>query len=104
MDGSKETLSTRPAFAQPQADLKSSRRLPLMILGPLVVLAGAAYIYLTGGRYESTGDAYVQQAHVDISANVAGRVTELAVRDNQLVKKGDLLFRLALAIIGIRTG
>jgi membrane fusion protein (multidrug efflux system) len=94
MDGTKEETSARPSVAQPRADIKSRLRLPLMILGPLVVLAGAAYIYVTGGRYESTDDAYVQQAHVDISANVAGRVIELAVHDNQQVRKGDLLFRL----------
>jgi membrane fusion protein (multidrug efflux system) len=65
-----------------------------MIAGPVLVLAVAAYFYVTGGRYESTDDAYVRAAQVSISANVAGRVSELAVRDNQQVNKGDLLFRL----------
>ena len=69
-------------------------RLPLMVLGLAVVAAGAAYFYFTGGRYEATDDAYVQVARVDISADVAGRVRELAVRDNQAVRKGDVLFRL----------
>jgi membrane fusion protein, multidrug efflux system len=69
-------------------------RLPLMILGPAIVAVVAAYLYLTGGRFESTDDAYVQTARVAISANVAGRVLELAVRDNQAVHKGDVLFRL----------
>jgi membrane fusion protein (multidrug efflux system) len=31
---------------------------------------------------------------VDVSANVAGRVIQLAVHENQKVKRGDLLFRL----------
>jgi len=65
-----------------------------MLLGPVIVAAAAAYFYLTGGRFEATDDAYVQMARVDISANVAGRVQELAVRDNQVVRKGDVLFRL----------
>jgi membrane fusion protein, multidrug efflux system len=69
-------------------------RLPLMLLGLAVVTAGAAYFYLTGGRFEATDDAYVQVARVDISADVGGRVQELAVRDNQAVQKGDVLFRL----------
>lgn len=72
----------------------SRLRRPLMIGGPLLVLVLAAYFYVTGGRYESTDDAYVRAAQVSISANVAGRVSELAVRDNQQVGKGDLLFRL----------
>jgi membrane fusion protein (multidrug efflux system) len=36
----------------------------------------------------------VKTARVSISANVAGRVVELAVRDNQAVHTGDLLYRL----------
>jgi membrane fusion protein (multidrug efflux system) len=59
------------------------------------VVAGiASYLYLGGGRFESTDDAYVKTARVSISANVAGRVVELAVRDNQAVRTGDLLYRL----------
>jgi membrane fusion protein (multidrug efflux system) len=69
-------------------------RLPLMLLGPVIVAVVAAYFYLTGGRFEATDDAYVKTARVDISANVAGRVQELAVRDNQAVHKDDVLFRL----------
>lgn len=69
-------------------------RRPLMIAGPLLALAVAAYMYVTGGRYQSTDDAYVRAAQISISANVAGRVSEIAVRDNQQVHKGDLLFRL----------
>lgn len=65
-----------------------------MILGPAVVAAAGAYFYLTGGRYEGTDDAYVRTARVAISSNVAGRVQELAVHDNQAVRKGDVLFRL----------
>src|SRR5690348_2288138 len=70
------------------------RRLLLMVLGPAAIVVVAAYIYLTGGRFETTDDAYVQAARVAVSANVAGRVQEVAVRDNQAVRKGDVLFRL----------
>ncbi len=65
-----------------------------MLLGVLVVAGGAGAFYLTGGRYVSTDDAYVKTARVPISANVAGRVVELAVHDNQAVHRGDLLYRL----------
>lgn len=74
--------------------MRSRLRLPLMILGPLILLAVGVYFYLSGGRYESTDDAYVQTARVAISSNVAGRVLEIAVRDNQTVHRGDVLFRL----------
>jgi membrane fusion protein (multidrug efflux system) len=74
--------------------LRERLRLPLMLLAPVVVVAGATYFYLTGGRYESTDDAYVEAARVSVSSNVAGRVSEVDVRDNQPVKKADVLFRL----------
>jgi membrane fusion protein (multidrug efflux system) len=69
-------------------------RLLLMIVLPAVVVIAGGWWYLTSGRYASTDDAYVQSDVVMVSADVAGRVTEVAVHDNQLVKKGDLLFIL----------
>jgi membrane fusion protein (multidrug efflux system) len=69
-------------------------RLPLMIGGPALAVIAFLIIYLTGGRYEGTDDAYVQTASVAVSSNVAGRVLEVNVRDNQTVHKGDVLFRL----------
>ena len=65
-----------------------------MLLGPLVAIGVVLYFYLAGGRFEATDDAYVMSARVAISANVGGRVVELAVHDNQPVRKGDLLYRL----------
>jgi membrane fusion protein (multidrug efflux system) len=85
----------------PTPTLLQRLRVPLMILGPLVVLVLALYFYFTGGRHQSTNDAYVQAARVAISSNVAGRVVEVAVRDNQPVRRGDLLYRLDDAPFGI---
>ena len=77
--------------------VRSSRlqrlRWPLMLLAP-VILAGAIYFYLTGGRYQTTDDAYTQAATVSISSNVAGRVLEVYVHDNEVVKRGEPLYRL----------
>jgi len=70
------------------------RRALLIIGGPVLVLIGALYFYLTGGRYESTDDAYVQAARVEVSTDVPGRIAEIDVRDNQQVRKGDVLFKL----------
>jgi len=69
-------------------------RLPLMIGGCVLILLIAAYLYFASRRFESTDDAYVSAARVTISTNVPGRVVELFVRDNQKVKRGDVLFRL----------
>jgi membrane fusion protein (multidrug efflux system) len=98
MDESNQDKQNIPGASTPQAlpakDPRERLRLTLMLLGPIAVLAVAAYFYLSGGRFEATDDAYVQTARVAISADVAGRVKEVAVRDNQLVHKGDILFRL----------
>jgi membrane fusion protein, multidrug efflux system len=69
-------------------------RLPLLVAGPVVAVVLAAYFYVSGGRHEKTEDAYVMAARTAISANVPGRVVELAVHDNQAVRRGDLLYRL----------
>lgn len=69
-------------------------RWPLLIGGPVVILAVVAWFVLTGGRYQSTDDAYVQAARTAVSASVSGRIIELDVHDNQPVKAGQVLFRL----------
>ncbi len=67
-------------------------RLALMVCVPLMLAAVAGYFYLTGGRYVSTDNAYVQQDMVSISPDVSGRIVEVRVRENQQVKAGDILF------------
>ena len=74
--------------------LRQRLRLPLMLAGPIVVLIGASWWYLTSGRYVSTDDAYVQAARTMISSDIAGRVVSIAVRDNQRVSRGEELFRI----------
>jgi membrane fusion protein (multidrug efflux system) len=69
-------------------------RLPLMILGPALVLIAAGWWYLTTGRYVSTDDAYVQAARTSISTDVSGRVVAIDVHDNERVAAGHVLFRL----------
>lgn len=65
-----------------------------MIGVPVLILAGAAYFIITGGRSESTDDAYIQAATAPISAAIAGRVTEVDVAENQSIKAGQVLFKL----------
>jgi membrane fusion protein, multidrug efflux system len=87
----------RPEGRQPAAATKSVRerlRLPLMWGVPILMAAGGLYVYLTGGRYQSTDDAYLRAAEVAISANVSGRVGEVDVHDNEDVHRGQVLFRL----------
>ena len=95
-DGSGESDQNAPVTAAlPVGKTRLQRlRWPLMSLAAIAVLGGGIYFYITSGRYQSTDDAYAQAATVSISANVAGRVSEIEVRDNELVQRGATLFKL----------
>ncbi|HEX5320790.1 MAG TPA: HlyD family secretion protein [Stellaceae bacterium] len=77
----------------PTRPLRQRLRLPLMLAGPIVVALAAGWWYLTSGRFVETDDAYIQAAKTMISPDVSGRVIAVEVKDNQAVKKGQVLFR-----------
>jgi membrane fusion protein (multidrug efflux system) len=83
--------------AAPAKPVKSPRRgwkRPLLFaLLPLALVAGG-YFYVTGGQITSTDNAYVQADMEGVSTDVAGTVAEILVRDNETVKKGQVLYRL----------
>lgn len=92
-----DASALRPEGRESAASGKSLRqrlRLPLMWGVPLLLAAVGLYVYLTGGRYQSTDDAYLRAAEVSVSANVSGRVGEVDVHDNEQVHRGQILFRL----------
>lgn len=86
-------MSNIPPAPQPKNWIGRNRRV-LLIGGPVLLLLAAVIFYMLTGRYASTDDAYIQAARVDISTEVSGRIAEIDVHDNQLVHKGQLLFRL----------
>ena len=90
----RRSLDSRSAIAKRHRSLRQRLRLPLMLVGPALVLLAAGYWYLTGGRYVSTDDAYIQAARVQISTDISGRVVAIDVKDNQKVSVGQLLFHL----------
>src|SRR3954471_3172747 len=51
------------------------RRL-LLALGPIVVIAIRAYVYLPGGRYKGTDTAYVKAHMTSIAPEISGRVLD----------------------------
>lgn len=70
------------------------KRFLLLVGVPLLVAALFLFVWLRGGRYEETENAYVKAHIIAVSADVSGRVVEVAVRDNQSVEAGALLFRV----------
>ncbi len=66
----------------------------LMLGGIIVVIVGAGFYWLTGGRVVSIDDAYVRAAKEVIATDVSGIVATVPVHEGQRVKKGDVLLRL----------
>jgi membrane fusion protein (multidrug efflux system) len=69
-------------------------RWPMIVGGPLLIAAIVAYFILTGGRTQTTDNAYVQIAKAPVAPSIAGRVTDIYVHENEPVKRGQVLFRL----------
>jgi membrane fusion protein (multidrug efflux system) len=69
-------------------------RLVLLVAVPLLVVVSGAILWQRGGRYISTENAYVKADIAQISPEVGGRVIEIAVRDHDAVKAGDVLVRI----------
>ena len=82
------------AEPEPADKPNNSRRYLLMFSVPLLLAAVGGYFWLTSGKSVSTDNAYVQQDKISVSSEIGGVITEVAVRENQTVKAGDLLFRL----------
>lgn len=79
---------------QPRPSALRRLRRPLLLLAPIVLIVAAVAFYLQGGRYEDTDNAYLQSGLVAVSPNIEGRVIAVEVRNNQRVRRGDVLFRI----------
>ncbi len=86
-------LAEKPQPA-PKKKMRRGGRFALMLGLPLALAAVGAYVYVTGGRYEETENANLRQARITISSDTAGRVVAADIAENQVVKKGDLLFAI----------
>ena len=70
------------------------RRLPLLLAAPIVAIAIGLFFYLSGGRYQTTDNGYIQAGLVPVAASVSGPVVAVMVHNNQHVRAGDVLFRI----------
>ena len=66
----------------------------LLFIGPLLVGLVCAYLYLTGGRFITTDNAYIQADKVAVSSQVSGAITAIKVTENSHVELGQPLFIL----------
>lgn len=75
----------------PSAMKKKKWPLLALVIAAIVVLILVIWQMQTSPQ---TNDAYVYADTIDVVPEVSGRIVEMPVRENQRVKKGDLLFRL----------
>ena len=66
------------------------KKWPLLALVLAAILALILVIWQLQTSPE-TNDAYVYADTIDVVPEVSGRIVEMPIRDNQRVKKGDLL-------------
>jgi membrane fusion protein (multidrug efflux system) len=95
MSGAAPRVSDRVKAAPSRRRLRRSAVRPILMLGGIVVvIIGAGYYWLTGGRVVSIDDAYVRAAKEVIATDVSGIVASVPVHEGQRVKAGDVLLRL----------
>ncbi len=83
-----------PSDALVRPSRRKLKRVILLIVVPLIVVLISLVVYMTGGRYVETDNAYVKAAKVPVSAEVSGTVTDVLVQENQAVRAGQPLFRV----------
>lgn len=66
----------------------------LLLLVPALVVAAALTLWLQGGRYATTENAFVKADIAQIASEVQGRVVDVAVSDHAVVTAGEVLVRL----------
>jgi membrane fusion protein (multidrug efflux system) len=86
-------IADQPSRVTRRARRKALRPF-LMAGGVVAVIVASSTYWLTTGRIVSIDDAYVRAAKLAVSTDVSGIVAEIAVKEGQRVKKGEVLFRL----------
>ncbi|MEO8243770.1 MAG: HlyD family secretion protein [bacterium] len=84
-----------PPAAPPAPVAKPKRRrFGLMLALPVVLLAGGAVYWVNGGQTESTENANLHQARINVASDLGGRIVSVGVEDGKMVAKGDVMFQV----------
>ena len=73
---------------------KLSIKKPVIIFLLVIVGLLLAFWLFESLKYESTDDAYVETTTVSVAPRVSGEIIEVYVKDNQQVKKGDIIAKI----------
>lgn len=67
---------------------------PVIIFLSVIVALLLGFWIFESLKYESTDDAYVETTTVSVAPRVSGEIIEVYVKDNQQVKKGDIIAKI----------
>jgi membrane fusion protein (multidrug efflux system) len=88
------TTATELGPTAARRPLDNPRTRVLLILGAVVAVAVGLWYYWQRTTYETTDNAFIEGAIIQISPRVFGQVLRVHVDDNQHVNQGDLLVEL----------
>jgi membrane fusion protein (multidrug efflux system) len=91
MENNTEKTTTENAAAEPK---KGKGRLKIFIgIAAVILIVGVIY-FVMGANYETTDNAQLDADIVPIKSSVSGYIKTIEFEDNQVVKKGQLLFTI----------
>ena len=97
----KQQTDTQKQQAKPKSETREQKKLHKVkkrIVVPSIIFTilalGGIYALLHAHYYQTTDDAFVEGHIVSVAPRVSGPVIKLLIKDNQEVKKGDLLLEI----------
>ncbi len=97
----RDNVLRMPDAAEPQASafslasfLRARLRVILLVVVPLIAAVAGLTVYLYGGRYITTDNAYVGAQKVLITPDISGKIEAISVKEGQHVTAGDALFEI----------
>jgi membrane fusion protein, multidrug efflux system len=92
---SPDAASQAPAKSGLMARIGTGRlRMILLVVLPAIAVLIGLTVYLLGGRYISTDNAFIGAQKVLITPDISGKVVGITVREGQHVNPGDVLLTL----------
>ena len=73
---------------------KLSIKKPVIIFALVIAAIVLLFVLFDSMKYESTDDAYIETTTVSVAPRVSGQIIEVYVKDNQQVKKGDIIAKI----------
>lgn len=90
-----QTVPPAEAKKKPlSGNLNKTRRLILLVIIPIIAAIAGLAVYLSGGRYMTTDNAYVGAQKVLVTPDISGKISKVVVREGERVQVGDVLFEI----------